>query len=889
MLGCLGCCGGLPTLAFSNFQIPDETDQAEVGVEQIQQWIGQLGASDLAVRRNATRAIWRHGRDHLDILKQHVDSEDREKRARISSLIRFLEAGVSPDMPSTLARSIAIFRSADADVRKSIIDLLTTESRYDTIWELLQTLEESDRAALIYRTRWLSQLISDRVDEKDWAGIETLFSDPVVFSVAQSRAMFFFIRQGELERHIRRIRASLKGVENPNRLALNQLVQLQFASDQYMEIDPLYHNDAAARKGQLSVEASWYIEKAQWTTLSNRLAEKNDKDKDRWQVEFGLPMLMALHRFAEREDRHRKCLDEFLKDAEPGSYTATVLFLNFEFDKAIEMLGDASKDVAFDVLCQAQQYDRAFELIGMPDPLESRFDWFAKKTRTYRSLNKKLSRGVDRQETSRRATSLFVQLSMGAYYLGNLGHDEEAIYYLQQLSQASTGNSYQTKRRNFIILRYLLRMERFDAAIEFATTAIGKNELTDPYLFPENAPTASFWFQKLEERIPETRERLEYVGSMLKTVWADPRQTFDIDAFLPIAYEASEKDSYRQMFHAGVVAERQGRDELAISFYTESANGNQLNAMMALGKLYWKQEKWAEAALWFRRASQFSQEMVYRLMEALCYRKLGDQETANEKLSQALLQSQNDYDFYRVQSSLRQVGTVDEIKWFLEQLILTRTPGDYYQKYYHHQLAFLLAEDRPQEAMSHLRIHLLNSVKDAAQIERDVPTLVASFRLDAGFQAKSLLDKGKTEKAIQLLELIQRTFPGDAGLAEDFVPRLEALGEKEAADRLFDQVADHYLSLLDRFPDSATYLNNYAWICATCNRKVSSVLPYSLRAVELKPRNPSYHDTLAEVYFRTGNREKAIAHSQKCVELNPTRKHYREQLERFRSEPLNSR
>ena len=62
-----------------------------------------------------------------------------------------------------------------------------------------------------------------------------------------------------------------------------------------------------------------------------------------------------------------------------------------------------------------------------------------------------------------------------------------------------------------------------------------------------------------------------------------------------------------------------------------------------------------------------------------------------------------------------------------------------------------------------------------------------------------------------------------------------------------------------------------------------AALEHARRGVELTPNNPGHMDTLAEVYFRRGDRQAAIEAAKKCVELDPLNKFYRTQLQRFES------
>ena len=60
----------------------------------------------------------------------------------------------------------------------------------------------------------------------------------------------------------------------------------------------------------------------------------------------------------------------------------------------------------------------------------------------------------------------------------------------------------------------------------------------------------------------------------------------------------------------------------------------------------------------------------------------------------------------------------------------------------------------------------------------------------------------------------------------------------------------------------------------------------SNRALELEDDNQNYVDTLAEIYFRLGNREKAVEIQKRCVELNPQVQLFKDRLKHFEESPL---
>jgi tetratricopeptide (TPR) repeat protein len=70
-------------------------------------------------------------------------------------------------------------------------------------------------------------------------------------------------------------------------------------------------------------------------------------------------------------------------------------------------------------------------------------------------------------------------------------------------------------------------------------------------------------------------------------------------------------------------------------------------------------------------------------------------------------------------------------------------------------------------------------------------------------------------------------------------------------------------------------------MAARLGRKLDEALAHAQRATALAPDKAAYLDTLAEVHFRRGEPQKAVELARRCIELEPEREFYREQLERF--------
>jgi uncharacterized Ntn-hydrolase superfamily protein len=108
-------------------------------------------------------------------------------------------------------------------------------------------------------------------------------------------------------------------------------------------------------------------------------------------------------------------------------------------------------------------------------------------------------------------------------------------------------------------------------------------------------------------------------------------------------------------------------------------------------------------------------------------------------------------------------------------------------------------------------------------------------------------------------------------------------GQPELAERERTIVGRQLQRVLAEQTHDANLLNSLAWFCATGDIFLQDALIAAEHAVELEPEAAYILDTLAEVQFRLGMIDAAVATGEKALALDPKSEYYREQLERFRA------
>jgi tetratricopeptide (TPR) repeat protein len=154
----------------------------------------------------------------------------------------------------------------------------------------------------------------------------------------------------------------------------------------------------------------------------------------------------------------------------------------------------------------------------------------------------------------------------------------------------------------------------------------------------------------------------------------------------------------------------------------------------------------------------------------------------------------------------------------------------------------------------------------AAQASNDTPALAAHLQ--------KLLDLDK------LGEILHE----DPGLASDIVPYLQQAGRTADAEKYFNSVYKDLSDELSTHPADAEAMNNLAWLCARCNRRLPEAIKIADQAIATEPDNSAYLDTDAECHFRAGDKATAIKLETRALQLTPSDTFMMGQLQRFRGE-----
>jgi hypothetical protein len=140
--------------------------------------------------------------------------------------------------------------------------------------------------------------------------------------------------------------------------------------------------------------------------------------------------------------------------------------------------------------------------------------------------------------------------------------------------------------------------------------------------------------------------------------------------------------------------------------------------------------------------------------------------------------------------------------------------------------------------------------------------------------------------SLAILEKCYRNFASDGTLADFFFPALRKAGLLREHDEWFGQTWTFMQNIIASYPQSDNTRNTAAWFASRALRNLDEAEQHLTIALAANPHQSAYLDTMAEIQFAKGNRDKALEWSKLAVNFLPDDSQLRRQQQRFRSAPL---
>lgn len=295
-------------------------------------------------------------------------------------------------------------------------------------------------------------------------------------------------------------------------------------------------------------------------------------------------------------------------------------------------------------------------------------------------------------------------------------------------------------------------------------------------------------------------------------------------------------------------------------------------------------------------ASACADRNAYRLLDAaFAYEEAGDPNTALEAFKSAVERQPDDpYLRWTLGRAYLQrefyEAAAGELKTVLD------VEPHYLQAY--QDLAYALrAQGMPEAAMGWLE-RAVREVGDYLPVQRQLVDLYLSH--DRPEEAMALLrgaverwpDEtwshvllGRLYQQLDMYEEAEAAFRTAVELDRDLGAAYAALGNLLYAQHRYNDAIRAYAEAISINPRDHASLNNLAWVYAIEGIKLDVAARLSRRSLSLVPDSPTYMDTLAEIYFKAGERELAREYIRRAIVLRPEdpelMEHLRRQLKRF--------
>ena len=128
-----------------------------------------------------------------------------------------------------------------------------------------------------------------------------------------------------------------------------------------------------------------------------------------------------------------------------------------------------------------------------------------------------------------------------------------------------------------------------------------------------------------------------------------------------------------------------------------------------------------------------------------------------------------------------------------------------------------------------------------------------------------MLHQGGQTEGLRRLDIARQLIPGDGALADDFFPALRNKIPVKTYQGWFDESYAHIEAVSKDYPQSHNSHNTAAWLAARAVRNLDEAYAHAQKAVSSMPNQGAYLDTMAEVWFARGDRQKALMWSKKAI------------------------
>jgi tetratricopeptide (TPR) repeat protein len=838
-----------------------------------------LGSELYKEREAATKALWELGERGLATLRVAQKSDDPEVAHRARRLVRRIQTGITPDTPQQIVDLVERYHRGDPNAKRDTLEKLRELQAYEKILRLYRF--EEDEAAIEECAEVVELVVVPAVKKlvkgEEWAEARNLLAlAPRTPDNLRRRAAFSRFR-GELdadlaragadrdrewELALRRANGDLAGaLALAKELGRKELV----AGLSLFEGDPLPYFD-------------WVVGNPNFSATMRLNAE------------------IARNRWTGDEKEAAKLAQALVDEAREASADdprlLVSLMLNGYWGEVLSLM-EGRREFADNLYAY-------YEMVELPDKAVGIYGYKGTPGERAAWIDEQMARF---EEKPGRAVSERALLLSVSSFLVNRGEREAGFEIVRRMGRIIEKRGGGDDWLKFVGILGDNGGVQYELAFAVAVDAMAgrKEDLHAARvigaIFRNSEIAMRHWERLKREENLSPRERLLLLGGIYGMVEMDPAR---VDPVL------------NRLFTKAVTAageeRRQGLADLVEpAAYRDDTNAVcELLAMLSeidgidrwshsLGVYHSYMSDWEQAAkAWETEVRRNPDSTAAISSLAATYMRMGRNDRARELLDEP---GMLDFDEVDRLAQLADVFTSynlrEEAGHVLRRILGTSDPLS--RSWVASGAEFALHAKRRGDwrvAAAFMEIEALFDVRDRPTYVSPLMYLRKRFAADL-MRGLALHEEGKPDEAMALFDRSFQFLIGDGVLADDFFPLLRQAGLTEAHDRYFEIAWERIMASIEAYPKTHNTYNSAAWLASRSMRRLDEAERLETKALEMRPKQAAYLDTMAEIWFARGSREKAVEWSTKAVMDSENAGHSRTggaelrgQFERFKADPF---
>ncbi|WP_367872827.1 tetratricopeptide repeat protein [Luteolibacter sp. Populi] len=835
----------------------------------------KLSDDSYMVRQTAYFEVWKLGETALPVLQQAAEGEDPETAIRARNLVRMIELGVLPDSSPAIIAQVEKYDKGTKEDRQAVIRELRKLHAYRQILKLYAL--EKDRETLAMLEAEVHGVALD-------AARECLVATP-----SDVASAFEYLKMARPEPAEYMAMASLHRTAGTLDQAIADSAEkgdhmLRFCllatagrlEDAAAEADLAGMDQAGARLRMLAGNPLSWIASAPvppQMPATPGLSLYREISAAMWQGKDPDPASIAELRRLARSG-----------DVEDQAKALMLLFLSGDHQEAEDLLAKRFPTAAFTHFEAKEDVNRALRILGIDPEKPDYTEWVRKRFRVFLEAPDSEQEEIGELKTlgsflERRGLYRELDEAFGPP-LAELAVKNQEDFLMKLTQLFPQGPDDHTSP----VVRPVLKAVAAYGGEDEMRWVQAVEHLFDNYGSPAQMWN---WIASLEPDMSRPA-RLELLCRVHR-VLPDPDGQRDV--FLDKtskAIEKAEKIERKRLVEMMVGTLSASRDvELFMRCLVEleTTDRNRISWDRIKGDALMTQGKWTEAAkLWLDSAAADPGDPFYRAYAAACLRRTGDEAGAAEQEAKAdFLSLGETLSLFQCGYAFAATGDFKRAReWWQRAASQCTTDSGTFSKVIY-QLAAAACSDGDWKAAAPLHEAFLLDLAIGYDKSAYSASLCQKSRVE-GNLIRGFAKLGDDRDAALKIIIPGLDQPyAETVLADYFFAPMRAAGLVELHDAAFEKHWKEITTMIERFPACENTRNSAAWLASRANRRLDEAEKLLAETLETNPHQAAYLDTMAEIHFARGDREKALEFSARGLKEEPDDLQLVRQYQRFKS------